>query len=457
MYFCNLLNFKNHFMKQKTRITIFKLLVLLILTNSLTIKAQNLNYSNFRSINALSSNYKFILDSIIIGTKNKSIFQYNEKMDNLTTTFYNFDTLDFASETKTITKINSSGDINTFQFYYKTKSDSVFHGNYKYINVYNSNKEVDTSYFFQYIDSTQKWEKNYRLINSYDSFGNINKQITENWNVDSVKFIGYMISYYKNKYNDKNQLTEVIDSNISYNFNDIRYKQKKVTTFSNLKEISKLYNYNNENWSAFSTTITNYNSSNNILSISEYFLYNSSDSSKSHEFNYTYDQFQNIISEEYFTWDFYNKEIDYAYKSEYFYDYSLKNNEILSFYTFYPNEKIINKIEYGLVYDWNGKSFDESPIETKYYYSKINPSGLEDTNTNGDNDLYVFPNPSNSEFKIESKQAINHVKIYSSNGNFIQTLNPNFDQYSIKNLDNGVYFLEIEKSDSKCFLKIIKN
>ena len=61
-----------------------------------------------------------------------------------------------------------------------------------------------------------------------------------------------------------------------------------------------------------------------------------------------------------------------------------------------------------------------------------------------ENELLLYPNPSDGNFQIESGIQIEEVHIYNLNGQKLQSLQPNKKVFTIyRNLPKGVYMVEI--------------
>ena len=70
--------------------------------------------------------------------------------------------------------------------------------------------------------------------------------------------------------------------------------------------------------------------------------------------------------------------------------------------------------------------------------------------------LKIYPNPSNDNLNIISKEPINSIKIYSINGSLIIQQMTEFDSLDISKLKSGVYLVQIGISDKHIFKKLIK-
>ena len=69
----------------------------------------------------------------------------------------------------------------------------------------------------------------------------------------------------------------------------------------------------------------------------------------------------------------------------------------------------------------------------------------------------VYPNPSENELNIEC-DGMQEIMIYMTNGQLLENVNVNSDQYLINITDytSGIYFLKIVTEDGICIEKIVK-
>jgi hypothetical protein len=111
--------------------------------------------------------------------------------------------------------------------------------------------------------------------------------------------------------------------------------------------------------------------------------------------------------------------------------------------------KILSQTNYA--YNTSTSSFE---ILGRIVYDYANPITLSTKKIENINRISVYPNPSNDFIKIYGLQKNKHIKIYNVLGNIVKEQNilPN-QEIDIKGLNNGIYFLELEKGDTK---KIIK-
>lgn len=77
------------------------------------------------------------------------------------------------------------------------------------------------------------------------------------------------------------------------------------------------------------------------------------------------------------------------------------------------------------------------------------------------NEVSIFPNPTDNQLTIKSKRVINKVSVYDINGRLLndKTLSnsPLEFKLDVSHLSNGLYFLEIQSTNSKQTQKFIKD
>ena len=82
--------------------------------------------------------------------------------------------------------------------------------------------------------------------------------------------------------------------------------------------------------------------------------------------------------------------------------------------------------------------------------------GVEDFSLNA---TAIYPNPSNGEFKIQTKTNLDQINIYSQTGQFVKTidLNDKADkvEVNVKGLATGIYLIELKNASEKSWKKII--
>lgn len=71
----------------------------------------------------------------------------------------------------------------------------------------------------------------------------------------------------------------------------------------------------------------------------------------------------------------------------------------------------------------------------------------------------IYPNPSNGNFRIETKTGLDQINVYSLIGTLIQTIEvkdkSNTVEVSLKNLQSGVYLIELQNDQDKTWKKIV--
>lgn len=88
----------------------------------------------------------------------------------------------------------------------------------------------------------------------------------------------------------------------------------------------------------------------------------------------------------------------------------------------------------------------------------LNCPKLDVIQNNTVSEVFIYPNPVHSEFKIESQNQITSVKIYNSLGQSVKNVLPLVHSISIdvSNLSKGVYLVEINSENTKTIKQIVK-
>lgn len=84
------------------------------------------------------------------------------------------------------------------------------------------------------------------------------------------------------------------------------------------------------------------------------------------------------------------------------------------------------------------------------------PLGVEDFSLNAST---IFPNPSNGNFTVKAKTALEKINVYSQTGAFIKTIaidgGANEADIKLNGLATGVYLIELQNASEKSWKKII--
>jgi len=68
---------------------------------------------------------------------------------------------------------------------------------------------------------------------------------------------------------------------------------------------------------------------------------------------------------------------------------------------------------------------------------------------------FVYPNPSSGSFTVRCDD-MRQIEVFSADGRLVQNIRTENDIHQIKNLENGIYLLQITTNDSKFQQKIVK-
>ena len=75
---------------------------------------------------------------------------------------------------------------------------------------------------------------------------------------------------------------------------------------------------------------------------------------------------------------------------------------------------------------------------------------------NSDNNIKIFPNPSNTTFKITSDTKADKITIFDTLGKEVLSQTQNNSEVNIEKLTKGIYFIEITTENGKIYRKLIK-
>ncbi|MFN3752469.1 T9SS type A sorting domain-containing protein [Flavobacterium sp.] len=107
-----------------------------------------------------------------------------------------------------------------------------------------------------------------------------------------------------------------------------------------------------------------------------------------------------------------------------------------------------NSDSYALAYHGGGNRVSNTSVP-------FTTLGVEDFSLNASQ---IFPNPSNGNFSINTRTALEQVSIYTLTGNFVKTIkveSTNATQINIEGLSTGVYLIELQNASQKVWKKII--
>ncbi|MEM5566411.1 ELWxxDGT repeat protein [Psychroserpens sp. AS72] len=96
-----------------------------------------------------------------------------------------------------------------------------------------------------------------------------------------------------------------------------------------------------------------------------------------------------------------------------------------------------------------------TPSTGKELFKYIDPS-LSVDNLELKKSILLYPNPTTNNFSIETNHQIKEVTIYDIQGQFVKTFVNQQDNYSINDIEAGLYFVNIQTSNSTISKKLIK-
>jgi len=86
-------------------------------------------------------------------------------------------------------------------------------------------------------------------------------------------------------------------------------------------------------------------------------------------------------------------------------------------------------------------------------------SGIE--TLNDDSDWNIYPNPTSGIFKIESKNVLEFIRVYNSNGSLVYSIEiangSKMLEIDISSMTTGIYYLTSKQNDRWIGEKIIIN
>ncbi|HKR06252.1 MAG TPA: T9SS type A sorting domain-containing protein [Bacteroidia bacterium] len=82
-------------------------------------------------------------------------------------------------------------------------------------------------------------------------------------------------------------------------------------------------------------------------------------------------------------------------------------------------------------------------------------SRLANVNTEEDDEIIIYPNPSDGKVTIESPDIIDEIKITNESGQLIYQVKPNETDFSLQLEEAGVYFVQVTSTDKAETKKII--
>jgi hypothetical protein len=102
----------------------------------------------------------------------------------------------------------------------------------------------------------------------------------------------------------------------------------------------------------------------------------------------------------------------------------------------------------------NGTSLAYHPLRSATVLTR-STLGVEDFSLAA---TYIYPNPSNGNFVVKTKSALESINIYTQTGAFVKTIkviSQSSAEVNVQGLSTGIYLLELKNSNDKSWKKII--
>ncbi|MFD2726730.1 ELWxxDGT repeat protein [Hyunsoonleella rubra] len=110
-----------------------------------------------------------------------------------------------------------------------------------------------------------------------------------------------------------------------------------------------------------------------------------------------------------------------------------------------------------VVMDGNKLVFSaDDGVSGRELWKYIDPTLSSDT-FELDNQIVLFPNPANDTFSIRSNLKVDAVLLMDISGKQIKTFKSNLEDYSIRDIMSGMYFVNIQTDKGSVLKKLVKN
>ncbi len=368
--------------------------------------------------------------------------------------------------------------------------DSKFTKNYKIEREYNSNNLLLSNKIYNWNTIINDWMPFDFTNNIYDSAGKFILSTIYNDN-NSIGLYGPSL---KKAYQYDIEGKMILENDSIWNNSDNAWELNGFREYSyalNSGKNNKIAYYElvNSDFVIADSSVYKFDSRGNIISINKYFFSNGSlnaiyNYSYTYDFNgnllqfihsittdmginpsyinmnkteYTYDQFNNVMSNVYSKWNDSLDIWDLETKNIYEYDYQFRNI-IWPYYSIYRDGiNPFNKLKNISIQSFINDQWKDS-YKQFYYYSPIFKSSMPEFDFQP---LSIYPNPTNGFLKINSGNTnINGVEVSDIMGKIVfianQSNKQNEMQIDLSDLNNGGYFVQVCTEDlNKSVSKII--
>jgi hypothetical protein len=409
----------------------------------------------------------------------------NTKLDSNTTAYFNGTNFDPASRTE-INYFNSNQ--NHFKTIMLNEGDTTFKSIYTY-----TNNQITDNYYDYYTNGSSNSSNRYSY--KYDVNGKLIEELRYEYNSTTNP-------EYKTTWTYQNNLLS-LETYYEFSNNtwfemyktELLYTGNKLSTIKfyekDTSNSSWMYNYKIEleyNGNGILTRGTGYDINPTTSLSTQDFKEEYNINSKNHltqiqsfEWNgvswdpydqeiLTYDNNENLISDEYSDWDEdFNKYI-IEFKTKYVYDNTKTTSDVAFparvyspydqaiYYEFlipYPEEgSSTNRLTRDTLYSYDYNTKKILPESTsQYYYSDFTTSIKNTTSTTS---LEVFPNPSSGNINIQISYPYNAtLKLYNELGILVYSQKLSSSNIDINNLSKGLYIVTLESEKGLSTQKLV--
>lgn len=321
---------------------------------------------------------------------------------------------------------------NTYQEFYGF--DSTWHNLERWIYTYDLDNNLIDETFQRWHTDITAWENAIHHVFTYDNNNNCTSKLIQAWG--SENWYNYELTTYTYD-NENNQILYVRQQWISGEWlNEVKVISTYGSGHKLLNEIIQIRS--GTDWYNDFNVIWTYDTFNNLVCKLYQRWTNYTYWEDDFRMNYTYDASNNLLSEVWSGWDHWTGIwTDYR---RYLFTYDVNNFNIG-----YSN----------IVLDESGMPL--GPGDSIHYYSHME-LGINERPVEKEN-VTVFPNPANGEFKISSKNPMSSVEIYNAPGAIVHAeYNLNGQQEIDLKLpphSSGIYFIKVNIGTNYLIKKVI--